>query len=83
MVPPAWLKMKRMSGQRLSVPPNNRLAMVRVVSVPNSIAGSGMPGTMLTQQLGAVGCTNTTALRRLSSSITGRKMRSPSHLSSP
>ena len=33
------------------------------------------------QQTGASGCTNTTALRRLSSSITGSKAPSPSHLS--
>ena len=69
--PPAWQKMKRMSLQRVSVPENNRLMTVRVVSCGTSAMMGEVPGIRVRQQLGMVGCTKTTALRRLSSSSTG------------
>ena len=55
--------------------------MAREVSVPYSITASLMPGMRPRQQSGASGCVNTSALRRFSSSITGSKAGSPSHLS--
>ena len=49
-VPPACEKIHWMSGKRCAVPLNRMLVMVRAVSVPSSITGSGTPGMMLTQQ---------------------------------
>ena len=80
-MPPAWEKIQRMSGKRAAVPLKTTLAMVRVVSVPYSTTAGGMSGTKLRQQFGAVGCVYATAFRRFSSSITGVKAGSPSHLS--
>jgi len=70
-----------MSWQRAAVPLNTRLAIVRVVSVPHSMIDSGTPGMRFAQQFAVVGCVYTTALRRLSSSITVANAGSPSHLS--
>ncbi len=81
MVPPPWEKMIFMSGQRAAVPLNTTLAIVREVSVPHSMTDSGTSGMRLPQQLAVVGCVYTTAWRRFSSSITGAKAASPSHLS--
>jgi hypothetical protein len=63
--------MKRISLQRVSVPENSRLMTVRVVSCGTSAMMGEVPGIRVRQQLGMVGCTKTTALRRLSSSSTG------------
>jgi hypothetical protein len=71
MVPPACEKMKVTSRYFCDAPENTRLPMVRVVSVPYSTTGSRNSGRRLVQQAADVGCVYTTALRRLSSSITG------------
>ena len=55
MVPPACEKIQRMSGNRRALPEKTMSAMVRVVSVPNSIMTGGCVGARLTQQLAAVG----------------------------
>ena len=55
MVPPAWEKIQRMSGNRVAAPLNTRLAMVRVVSVPYSIAKSVISGSSPAQQIGPHG----------------------------
>jgi hypothetical protein len=44
-----------MSGKRRALPEKTMSAMVRVVSVPNSIITGGCVGTRFTQQLAAVG----------------------------
>jgi hypothetical protein len=68
-VPPLWEYIQRMLGYLAAAPLKTRCAMVRVVLVAYSIDEGGQsPGTRARQQLGVVGCTNTTALRRLSSS---------------
>ena len=55
MVPPAWQKMNRMSGNRESVPFTSRLVIARVVSNRNSIVEAGMPGIKWPQQPGTAG----------------------------
>ena len=80
-MPPPWEKMNFTSRSRDAVPLKTRLAIVRVVSVPHSMIASGTSAMRLPQQLAVVGCVYTTALRRFSSSITGAKAGSPSHLS--
>ena len=57
--------------------------IARVVSVPYSMLPGATPGaySRLRQQLAAVGWTCTTALRRFSSSITGRNFALPSQVS--
>ena len=57
-----------MSGYLRAVPAKIMRAMARVVSVPYSMSAGRRPGTRLRQQAGPAGWTNTTALRRLSSS---------------
>jgi hypothetical protein len=54
-VPPACEKMYLTSGQRDSVPPNNRLTIARVVSLGNSIIGEGIFGRMPSKAGAAVG----------------------------
>ena len=55
MVPPACEKMNLMSLQRVAVPVNSRLVMVRVVSVANSMVEPGTPSCKLPQHLGLDG----------------------------
>jgi hypothetical protein len=81
MVPPACEKIQRTSRKRLALPLNSTDAIVRVVSVPNSIITGWTLACRLPQQLAAVGCVYTTALRRFSSSMMGKYDGSPSHLS--
>src|SRR5262247_1686802 len=69
--PPPCEKIQLMSGYFCEVPLNTRLAMVRVVSVPNSTAEPATFWTRLMQQLASVGCVETVALRRRSASHDG------------
>jgi hypothetical protein len=70
------MELQEISGQRVNVPENARLAITRVVSVEKSIAGGLMPGIPIPQH-DMVGCTNSATLRRLSSSNTGANDGSP------
>jgi hypothetical protein len=74
--------MNRMSGKRVASPVKVTPMMARVVSVPYSMVPGPIPGAYdrFLQHSAAVGWTVTTALRRLSSSITGRKAGVPSHV---
>src|SRR5215475_8476037 len=83
-VPPALVKMKRISGLRDSVPLNRRLMIARVTSCGVSAIMSGTPETTLPQH----SCDEPTrprwkkaaALRRFNSAKTGASDGSPGHV---
>jgi hypothetical protein len=56
-----------------------RLKIVPAGAVLDSMGGGFTPGMMSWQQGASMGCVYTIALRRFSSSKTGRKEGSPSH----
>src|SRR6266478_4470627 len=76
-MPPACARMKRIAGQRASVPLNNRLAAARVVSKANSKRNGGRLSFSPALIAGTVGCRKTTALRRLSSANNSSKAPNP------
>src|SRR6266849_877619 len=81
-MPPACARMKRIAGQRASVPLNNRLAAARVVSRANSKRNGGRLSFSPALIAGTVGCRKTTALRRLSSANNSSNAGSPGYVPS-
>src|SRR5713101_3651067 len=81
-MPPACARMKRIAGQRSSVPLNNRLAAARVVSRANSKRNGGRLSFSPALIAGTVGCRKTTALRRLSSANNSSNAGSPGYVPS-
>ena len=69
--PPACVKMKRMSLNLANVPVNSMFVTARAVSCGISMSVGETSGSNVRQHEEMAGCTNTTDLRRLSSSKTG------------